>query len=207
MSARDAFAADFNVPRGTLDKFDAYATMLVDWQSRMNLVGPSTLPTLWERHFADSAQLVGLAPANGDWIDIGAGAGFPGIVVALLSDHPVALVDSVAKKCRFMQAVVDALGLAGQVIVHNARVEALPARPHAIVSARACASLPQIFGWGLRVADRSTQWLLLKGETVAQEIESARETFAFDIDLVASRTDPRGHIVIARDVRRKARRK
>ncbi len=207
MSARDAFLADFNVPRGTAEKFDIYAAMLTDWQTRMNLVGPSTLPAVWERHFADSAQIVALAPPAGDWIDIGAGAGFPGIVVALLSDRPVAVVDSVAKKCRFMQAVVDALGLESQVVVYNKRVEDLPARPYAIVSARACAPLEHIFGWGLRVADRATQWVLLKGETVAQEIESARNEFAFDIELAASRTDPRGNIVVARDVRRKARRR
>src|SRR3712207_5976940 len=98
---RDIFAREFDVSRETLAKLDRYAALLADWQSRMNLVGPSTLPHVWERHFRDSAQLIELAPRLGHrpiWLDIGAGAGFPGIVLALLGAGDIHLVESIAKK-------------------------------------------------------------------------------------------------------------
>ena len=85
MSERERFLADYDVPRGTIEAFDRYSALLSEWQSRMNLVASSTLDQLWQRHFADSAQLVRLGPrAAGRWIDLGSGAGFPGLVVAIL---------------------------------------------------------------------------------------------------------------------------
>ena len=185
---------------------NTYAVMLADWQARMNLVGRSTLSVIWSRHFADSAQLVSIAPGGGIWLDIGAGAGFPGLVVALLSESKVTLVESTAKKCRFLEAVVAELGLEQQVTVRNARIEALPAFAVDVITARACAPVAQLFEWGTRFTQRSTQWLLPKGATVGAELEAARLQFDFDAELVPSRTDDRGRIVVARDVRRRIRR-
>ena len=200
--ARQQFAERYNVPRGTLEKFDIYAAMLGEWQEKMNLVGRATLPYVWDRHFADSAQLLQHAKA-GSWLDIGAGAGFPGIVVALLGAQPVNLVEATTKKCLFLQAVVEALEL--EVIVHNARIETLRLPRVANISARACASLTKLFDWGLPFATEDTRWLLMKGASVEQEVEDARQIFSFAADLIPSVTDPRGRIVCARSVRRTRR--
>lgn len=182
-------------------RFDAYAALLADWQTRMNLVGPSTLPHVWERHFADSAQLATLAPAGATWLDIGAGAGFPGLVLALLGHGPVHLVESVGKKARFLDAAVETLGLTGRAIVHHARVESLPASVIDVITARACAALDRLFEWGRRFAGPDTLWLLPKGASVAAELAAAHRRWRFDAELAPSRTDPSGRIVVARGVR------
>jgi 16S rRNA (guanine527-N7)-methyltransferase len=96
---RDAFAAQFDVSRETLADLDRYAALLGEWQTRMNLVGPSTLPQLWQRHFADSAQLLGLSGVGRSWLDIGTGAGFPGLVLAILDPlAKLTLVESIATR-------------------------------------------------------------------------------------------------------------
>ena len=183
-----------------MDKFDRYAALLADWQTRMNLVGPATLPDVWTRHFADSAQLLPLI-AQGAVLDMGAGAGFPGVVLALLGAAPLTLVEATRKKCDFLQAAVDELELGASVAVVNARVEALPGTAVATITARACKSLTQLFSWGLRCAGPGTVWVLPKGATAAAEVDTARATFAFDAELVPSRTDVRARIVVARNVR------
>jgi len=181
-------------------KFDIYAAMLVDWQSRMNLVAPSTLETVWDRHFADSAQLAALSdPAPATWMDIGSGAGFPALVLALLAPGHFHLVEATAKKCRFLGEVAAALGIASRVTVHNQRIEAMAPLAPNVITARACASLGQLFTWGLPHAGNA-KWLLLKGRTAADEVAAARATFDVDCTLVASRTDPDARIVNVRRV-------
>lgn len=198
------FAAEFDVPRGTFQKLEAYASLLVEWQARMNLVGPATLPDLWNRHFRDSAQLLALAPPGKRWLDVGSGGGFPGLVVAAMSDARVTLVDSIAKKCQFLLAVRDALALSDVVTVANARVESLPPLGVDVVTARACAALDTLLGWGLRHATPDATWLLLKGERWMEEVETARGTFRFDLEVVESRSDPRGRVLVIRNVARRA---
>lgn len=198
---RAEFAAMFHPSSEVVAKLEAYAALLVDWQTRINLVGPSTLPDLWIRHLADSAQLVALAKP-GPWLDIGSGAGFPGLVASVLGAKPVHLVESVGKKARFLEAVIAELALDG-VTVHNARVEAIPRFTARTISARACASLTQLFDWGLRFADRDTTWLLPKGASVDAEVAEARHHFTLHVEQIPSLTSPDGRIVVARDVRRR----
>jgi 16S rRNA (guanine527-N7)-methyltransferase len=203
---REAFAMDFTVSRETLARFDRFAALLAEWQTRMNLVGPSTLPHVWDRHFRDSAQLAALAPKLGHkpvWLDIGAGGGFPGIVLAILGAGEIHLVESIAKKARFLQTVIDELGLAGTATVHNERVEAMAAFRADVITARACAALERLFDWGQRFAAQSTTWLLPKGEAVEEELAAARRRFHFRHDLIESVTDPRGRIVVASGVKRR----
>lgn len=203
MSERERFLADYDVPRGTIEAFDRYSALLSEWQSRMNLVASSTLDQLWQRHFADSAQLVRLGPrAAGRWIDLGSGAGFPGVVVALLAEHHVTLVEATGKKCRFLEAVVEQLGITN-VTVCNSRIEAVSPGGFDVISARACAPLAKLFELGSSVAQPDTCWLLLKGGTVETEVEAARQSFNFSARLEPSRTDPRGRIVVANHVRRR----
>lgn len=199
------FEAEFNVSRQTSTKLSRYAQLLAEWQQIMNLVGPSTLPDIWERHFRDSAQLAELTPTLGHkpvWLDIGAGGGFPGLVLATLGAGEIHLVESIAKKCRFLRAVAEELQLEDAVI-HNDRVEAIPRFRADVITARACANLAQLFDWGLRFAASSTVWLLPKGAAAEDELAVARQRYVFEAELVPSRTNERGRIVVARGVKRK----
>lgn len=204
MSDREAFATAFDVSRETLERFDAYAALLADWQTRMNLVGPSTLTTIWERHFTDSAQILALAGSGKSWLDIGAGAGFPGLVIALLDPGAtLTLVESIAKKCRFLDAVTTELGLGSRVTIENRRIETLPRAKFDIITARALAALDQLFDWGLPYAGSGTRWVLPKGARVDGELSIASKRFAFDYNLVPSRTDAAARIVVASGVKRR----
>ena len=204
MTQRAAFAAGFDVSRETMTAFDSYAALLGEWQLRTNLVGPSTLPVIWERHFADSAQLLALAGPGQSWLDIGAGAGFPGIVIALLDPTArLTLVESIGKKCCFLAEVTTALGLENRVTIENRRVETLPRQKFDIVTARALASLDQLFEWGLPHAGCGTRWLLPKGVRVEAELTIAIERFALDYALVPSRTNDAARIVVASGVKRR----
>lgn len=201
--ARQRFAEAYTVSRETLEKFDAYAALIAEWSKRMNLIGASTFPLIWDRHFYDSAQLLQLHPhaRGGTWLDIGAGAGFPGIVLALLGAGPIHLVESIGKKVAFLEAVVDQLGLKDTLFIHHGRVEDLSPFKVDFITARACAALPHLFEWGLPFARRETVWLLPKGRTVDMELAQARRAFHFEARLVESQTDPRARIVIAQGVR------
>ncbi len=203
---RAEFAVEFDVPRGTMVKLDHYVELLSDWQTRMNLVGASTLPQVWDRHIRDSAQLLRLAPTprhSKPWIDIGSGAGFPGLVLATMGIPKIHLVESVTKKSKFLEEVAKALDLTESVHVENCRIEALPRFEAGIITARACASLTQLFDWGQCFAALSTHWLLPKGGSVEFELMDAKKRFAFDYELVPSLTDARGRIVVATGVTRR----
>jgi 16S rRNA (guanine527-N7)-methyltransferase len=170
----------------------------------MNLVGPSTLPSIWERHFTDSAQILAVAGSGKSWLDMGAGAGFPGLVVALLDPNAtLTLVESIAKKCRFLDTVVAELGLASRVTIENRRIETLPRAKFDIITARALAALDQLFAWALPYAGSGTRWVLPKGARVDDELSIASKRFAFDYDLVPSRTDAAARIVVASGVKRR----
>lgn len=204
MTSREAFAQRFNVSRETMEKLDNYEALLRDWQTRMNLVGPSTLSQIWDRHFADSAQLLPVAGLGRGWLDIGAGAGFPGLVLALLDPTArITLVESIAKKCRFLNEVTEQLGLIDRAVVENRRIETLPPQRFDVITARALASLDQLFDWGLPYAGSGTRWLLPKGVRAAEEIEAATRRFTFDHQLVASLTDPDARIVVVTGVKRR----
>jgi 16S rRNA (guanine527-N7)-methyltransferase len=198
------FAQDIPVSRETLNSLMRYAAMLSEWQTRINLVGPSTLPDVWRRHFLDSAQLAALADSfeSTVWLDMGSGAGFPGVILALLGARDVHLVESVTKKARFLEAVVEALGLSSRSWVHNLRIETLQIEPVDVITARACASVSQLFDWGHRFAAQETRWILPKGQDVTRELDEAAKRWRFDLRLHPSRSDPRGQIVDAWHVER-----
>lgn len=204
MTNRETFAVDFNVSRETLAQFDRFEALLTDWQTRMNLVGPSTLARIWQRHFTDSAQILALAGEGRSWLDIGAGAGFPGLVIALLDPSSrLTLVESIAKKCRFLDEVVRALDLQDRVTIENRRIETMPRTKFDIITARALAALDQLFDWGLPYAGSGTRWVLPKGARVNDELSIASKRFAFDYSLVPSRTDAAARIVVASGVKRR----
>lgn len=182
-----------------MDALGRYADLLVEWQSRMNLVGPATLPDLWSRHFRDSAQLVPLAsgPPGRVWLDLGSGAGFPGLVAALLTDARLHLVESTTKKCNFLQTVAGACNITN-LTIHNTRIESLTPFPAAIITARAFAPLTRIFNSARKFSTPQTLWLLPKGARHQDEITEAKQSLNFDFELVRSRTSSDARILVAK---------
>jgi len=200
---RQAFAESFDVPRGTTERLERYADMLRDWQTRMNLVGPTTLDNIWGRHFADSAQLARHVPTGRLWLDMGSGGGFPGLVLAAMDHGRFILVESIAKKARFLEAVRDALGLTDSVTVINGRVEALPTLGVEVATARAAAPLATLFDWAIRHVRPGGLFLFPKGRRWATEVSEAGAQFSFQLETHQSLTDPESQILLARGVRRR----
>ena len=197
----DDFAEAFKVPRETIHRLVRYADLLALWQKSTNLVAPSTLPLLWSRHFADSAQLSALAPNARLWLDLGSGAGFPGLVVAILQtgkpNFRMHLVESNRKKSAFLAEVARATE--APVDIHAMRIEDLAEsrenlRPD-VVSARALAPLPRLLELAGPFFGPETRGLFLKGRETDTEFEEARARFDFDCRLHRSLTSPDAHIV------------
>lgn len=196
-SEREEFARAFSVSYETLAKFDRYAALLTEWQARMNLVASGTLPQIWSRHFFDSAQLLPHIPdAARTLIDIGSGAGFPGLVLALLGARGVHLIEATRKKAAFLRAVADDLNL--DVTIHAARAEEIRNLRADIITARALAPLPELLPLCHRFCGKDTTILLLKGAKAPQELTMARKAWHFDLEMIASRTGDSGHLLILR---------
>jgi 16S rRNA (guanine527-N7)-methyltransferase len=189
-----------------LADLDRFRALLTERNAVMNLVGPATLPDFWNRHAWDSAQLLRLAPDALRWADLGAGAGFPGLVLAILGKRRpgfhVDLVESMAKRCRFLDEVVQALELPASVRHDRAENLALAVD---IVTARACAPLYRLLGYARPYLARGATGLFLKGQDVASELEEATRYWDYEADIVPSLSDPRGRIVRVRRLGRARR--
>jgi 16S rRNA (guanine527-N7)-methyltransferase len=193
-------AAGFQAASGCSDTqladLERFRALLADWNEKMNLVGPSAMEAFWPRHAWDSAQLLKLEPDAKVWADLGAGAGFPGLVLAiLLKDTPgatVHLVESMAKRCRFLETIVGTLNLPAQV--HNARAESLSLKVD-VVTARACAPLVRLLGYAEPYLGRGATGLFLKGQDVVSELTGATKYWKFDCDLLPSLSSSEGQIV------------
>src|SRR5262249_45578206 len=152
---------DLNVSRETVERLEIHRRLLAEWSEHTNLVGPKELEAYWRRHALDSGQLLRLAPDAKSWVDLGAGAGVPGIVLACcLADGvgaSVHLVEATGKKARFLEAVIQAAGLSGKVF--NVRIEdfGAGAHPYEVVTARALAPLKRILGYAKPILDRGAQ--------------------------------------------------
>jgi 16S rRNA (guanine527-N7)-methyltransferase len=199
----EGFAAATGATAGQLSDLERFRVLLAGWNEKMNLVGPSALEAFWGRHALDSAQLAKLAPEARTWADLGAGAGFPGVVLAILlkgqGEARVHLVESMAKRCRFLQAVVDELGLPAEV--HNARAESLSLTVD-IVTARACAPLPRLLEFAWPYLRKGATGLFLKGQDVEAELAEAATSWDFEAELLPSLSDPSGRIVRVKRLRR-----
>lgn len=191
----------FGVSRETL--LDRYGMLLRAEAPNQNLIAASTFDTLWARHFVDSAQLVPLASdaPRGTWLDVGSGAGLPGIVAGILLDRPVTLVEPRARRVEFLQRVISELGLT-RVTVQQSKVETYhPTNRVAIVSARAVAELSQLLASTAHCTDSSTIWLLPKGRNAQSEVEAAQAKWQGVFHVEPSITQPDSGIVVARGVR------
>jgi 16S rRNA (guanine527-N7)-methyltransferase len=194
------FAKRTGVSRETLARLKAYADMLEDWNARHNLVAKSTLPDVWQRHFWDSAQLAPLIPPDARTLaDLGSGAGFPGLVLAaMLPDVAVTLHEATTKKCMFLRAAAERMGL--HVAIDNARMEDLPPRAFEVVTARACAPLPKLLEYAHTFLGPNSVCLFLKGQNVGPELTEAAKCWNMKLSQVPSQTDPSGAIVIVREL-------
>lgn len=189
-----AFQRETNVSRETLDRLAAYESVLRKWQPKINLIGPSTLPDLWRRHFLDSAQLHPLLPeATRVLVDLGSGAGFPGLVLAILGVPEVHLVESDSRKAAFLREA--ARLAAAPVIVHNKRIEAVAGIQADVVTARALAPISDLLGWSHPFLGSRGVALFLKGQNLDDELAATNGTWTMRTERFSSRTDPTGTIV------------
>lgn len=191
-----SFAAAVGASPAAMADMARYLVLITEWNEKMNLVGPSALAQFWPRHAFDSAQLLLVEPDALVWADLGAGAGFPGLVLAiLLKGRPgarVHLVESLSKRCRFLQAVVDALDL--PATVHNVRAEDLSLKVDR-VTARACAPLPRLLGYAEPYLKRGAVGLFLKGQDVVSELTEATKSWKFEAQALPSLSNPQGHLL------------
>jgi 16S rRNA (guanine527-N7)-methyltransferase len=200
------------VSRETTARLDRYVELLLEWQRRQNLIAPSTEPILWTRHIADSLQLIPLAPEARIWVDLGSGAGFPGLALACaLADLPgtqpvqVHLIESNGKKAAFLRETARVIGL--PVTVHGERIANFvlhaPDRIDA-VTARALAPLSKLLVEASPLLKKGALGLFPKGQDVEAELTTASKCWSIQATLVPSRTDPRSRIVVVTDAKPKS---
>ena len=188
------FAAQTGVSRETLARLDTYLALLLKWQSRINLVGPSTLPDAWRRHFLDSAQLMPLLPnSTTTLVDFGSGAGFPGLVLAILGTPNVHLVESDHRKIAFLREVAAATKT--PVTFHAKRIEAAAPISADVVTARALAPLAQLVDYAVPWLAPQGICLFLKGRQVETELEDALKRRTMAVSRFPSQSDTTGFIL------------
>jgi len=196
------------VSRETAARLDRFVELLLRWQTKTNLVAPSTLDTLWTRHIADSLQLLALAPDARIWVDLGAGAGFPGLVLAsALADSPgavVHLVESNSKKAAFMREAARQMGVAAEV--HVVRIEDfagnLKVTPD-VVTARALAPMKALLELAFPLLKTGAKGLFLKGQDVDAELTEASKYWNVEANLVPSKTESQSRIVVVHGLQRR----
>lgn len=204
--AREWLRRELNVPRETFSKLDLLVEMLRAENDRQNLVAASTLESVWSRHIIDSAQLLTIAPPDDrDWIDLGSGAGFPGLIIALLSPARVTLVEQRPLRAGFLRQAVNALELGERTVVASDRAERLEARPYDVICARAFAPLDKLLDIALPFSRPETLWILPKGRKAKSELEAARASWQGDFRVEPSLTDSDAYIIVAEQVRRTIR--
>lgn len=195
--SREAFADIADVSRETTERLSIYADLLAKWQARINLVSVRSLTDVWRRHIDDSAQLAPLCrPSTDPIVDLGSGAGFPGLVLSILLDRDTVLVESDARKGAFLREVIRHTGAPARV--ETARIEALSPISAATFTARALAPMTKLLGYVDHLADLSSdhpQCLFLKGINVASELTDSEKEWTLDAVLHRSRTDDDGRIV------------
>lgn len=200
----EGFARATDVSRETLARLEAYAALLVRWQSAINLVGGDTLNDLWRRHMLDSAQLLPLIPARARCLtDIGSGAGFPGLVLAIMGGCPVHLIESAGKKAAFLREAIRVTG--APATVHHGRIERLSPWASDVVTARALAPLSTLLDYAAPYVSRGGKGavcLFLKGARADEELTEAAKSWTMSVERFRSVTDPAGVILRIGDLAR-----
>jgi len=190
----DQFARQADVSRETLARLKRYAEMLEKWNRRINLVGRGTIEDLWRRHMLDSAQLLPLIPQDaGSLVDLGSGAGFPGLVLAICGVKNVHLIEADRKKCAFLREVARETDT--PVTIHNKRIEEIESFQADIVTSRALAPLPKLLDMAAPFTKKHSILLFLKGRSADGELTEAAKEWNMRVDQIPSQTDPEGMIL------------
>lgn len=196
-----------DVPRETIARLEMFAFLLREENARQNLVSSASIEQIWARHFLDSAQLIRFAPQHGKtWIDLGSGAGFPGLIAALVNDRfAVTLVESRRLRADFLRRAADALGVGERVEIVCARAERIEARAFDVISARAFAPLDRLLPLAARFSSSGTVWILPKGRSAESELADVRSSWQGEFRLEPSLTDPDARIIVASGIRMKGK--
>ena len=192
---------EFDVSRETWEKLETFSAMLRDEMPRQNLISKASADGLWSRHMVDSAQLLLHAPApesGKNWLDLGTGAGFPGIVIAILSPYQVHMVESRKRRAEFLNQVIEQTGIADHAIVIADRLENMESFPVDVISARAFAPLDRLIALSHRFSTENTVWLLPKGKNAVRELKglSPKRQKMFHVE--HSLTDPDAGILVGK---------
>ena len=201
MIERLAEVARRDVSRETFEKVEAYLSLLKQENERQNLVSAATLGSAWERHILDSAQLVRFEPRTGaSWIDIGSGAGLPGVVIACLVGGPVTLVEPRRLRAEFLHKVAESLDLRTRIVCSKAKQVV---GTYEVITARAVAKLGDLLKLSAHLSTRNTVWALPKGRNAVVELAEARKAWQGEFHVERSITDNDSWIVVGTGVRAK----
>ena len=209
-ASREDVLAEIGVDAAIAAKLDRYVELLEEWQQKLSLVGPGTMPHIWQRHILDSAQLMPLVkPETGAIMDIGSGAGFPGLVLAILYGErlkkPLQLVESDGRKCQFLKEVITNTGINARVI-HN-RVEELASHWPATITARAVAPLEKLLNWTAKQHHPGLTCVFMKGKKAKEELTKCKNYQKINpkmrFDSIPSVTHPDGVILRISGFRKK----
>ncbi|MEO5775057.1 MAG: 16S rRNA (guanine(527)-N(7))-methyltransferase RsmG [Sphingomicrobium sp.] len=199
-----AAASGRDVSRETYEKIDEYAALLREEAQHQNLVSAATLETLWARHIIDSAQLARFMPKeNACWLDIGSGAGLPGVVLAIILNTQITLIEPRRLRAEFLGRVVEELDIPATVVCGKAERFA---GSFDVLTARAVAALDRLLALGQHLTHRDSLWVLPKGRNAKSELAEARRSWHYDLRAEPSITDPEAEILLLRNVRAKSTR-
>ncbi len=199
-AAREWLRINLDVSRETWERLEVFVAFLRREALSQNLIAASTLDSVWSRHIVDSAQLLKLLPAaapqNDSWIDLGSGAGFPGLIIAILSVYNVTLVESRGRRIDYLARAVKLLELEGRITLAGMPLERLETAPYSVISARAFAPLPRLFELAARFSTDKTIWLLPKGRNAVKEWEEVQPALAGNFRIEPSVTDVDSGILV-----------
>ena len=199
MDGPKAFLEHVNVSRETIEKLETYANLLSRWQSKINLISTNSLQQAWHRHFLDSAQIYSMLPKKAaSAIDVGAGAGFPGLILSIMGMKNVQLVEQNKKKCAFLYEVIRET--AATATVHPCKIENLPVKDYDIVLARAFMPLGGLLKAVSPFFGKDTLGIFPKGSKVNQELTAASKNWKMTTVIKQSITSPDGKIVLVKDL-------
>jgi len=190
----------YNVSRETYDKLKAYETALKEWQNKFNLVSNSSLDDAWNRHFKDSVQLFKYIPEKAKiMLDFGSGAGFPGMVLAILASEKmpalkVRLIESIKKKTVYLNAVKELCGINVQII--NDRIENLHTYSADVITSRAMCNLNDLLFYANKFSNRKTVLIFPKGKSYKEELSAARKNWDFECNVFENEINPEGVILV-----------
>ena len=199
MDGPEVFLEHVSVSRETIEKLETYANLLVRWQSKINLISTNSLQQAWHRHFLDSAQIYSMSPKKAaSAVDVGAGAGFPGLILSIMGMKNVQLVEQNKKKCAFLYEVIRETE--ATATVHSCKIQNLPVKDYDIVLARAFMPLDGLLKAVSPFFGKDTLGIFPKGSKVNQELTAASKNWKMKTAIKQSITSPDGKIVLVKDL-------